>query len=329
MEKKGEIIPSHEKEKFVMKGFSDEIAKLLFKKITETKETQSREVNGIYIIKFNDIKNLHLKMSQLCISLGYIQGACNITVNYLGDSKNSFSSFEDFEKAYIDKPNETLQIVYQFNMAKKPVLDENGILKEKMESYKITVVMRSLRAISYKEDIPLFILKHMDYGSIHLEVEFVDYPIASTITSNLDEWVETIVHEEENRFLSFLQKIDNSFKSIWKCLFLFVPVITFLCFFKRHIPVDLILKSAVGIFAFLVIFMEIGKWFGSKLEYYLDNIQETSRILLTTGDNNRENKEKKHRSKNIIRSIFSFIISLVINIGVSILANIIYANLFK
>lgn len=329
MNKDEGIIPQDEKSKLIMKGFSDDIARILFKKVTETREIQSREANGIYIIKFNDIKNLHLKMSQLCESLGYIKGSCNITVDYQGDSKNKFNSFEDFEKAYIDKPNETLQIIYQFNMAKKPVIDESGNLQEKMEPYKITVVLRNLRAITYKENIPVFMLKHMDFGSIHLEVEFVDYPIASTITSNLDEWVETIAHEEENRFLSFLQKIDSSFKNIWKCLFLLVPVIIFLCFFKRQIPNSLILQSAIGIFTFLTVFMEVGKWFGVRLEYYLDNIQESSRILLTTGDNNREDKEKKRRCKNIRKSILSFAFSLVINIGISILANIICAFFLK
>ena len=269
----------------IMDDKGNEFAKVLFKKITEHKQKQTQDVSGVYIIEFNHIKNLHLKMTQLCRSLNFSEGACNVTIYFKDDTKSEFNSFELFEKSYTDRPNETLQIIYQYNMAKDPIFDSQGNLIQKMEPYVITVVFRNIRSISENEQIPLFLINRTNLSPIHMEVEFVDYPIATTLISNLNEWVKTVNHQDENSFLVFLQKHNTYFEQLCKCFFLIVPIIVFLFFFKNTIPSDYLFKSLLGAFCLLIIFMEIGKIIGSRLEFLTDSIQDSSRILLTTGDN--------------------------------------------
>ncbi len=81
---------------------------------------------------------------------------------------------------------------------------------KKHYQYKVEVVIESYE-LKNKDDIqiPDFILSFLDFESMRISIEYVDYVVARTFLATAEEWVEGLEKIHNNRFLVWLRSLLN------------------------------------------------------------------------------------------------------------------------
>ena len=151
--------------------------------------------------------------------------------------------------------------------------------------------------------------------SISVEIEYVDYIIARSISDLIREWVGTLEKVNSSKIISKIQGVSHYLRAFITLLFFTIPTVFFYLYAdKTMLPnvsenfqvVQYLLMSAFSI----VCFKEIGVFLGRNLERSIDSINanDVSFININAGDKNQLIELTKGTKRQIYNAIYKGII---------------------
>ena len=139
-------------------------------------------------LSFDDVYQLHHRIKQTCEQYRIVSQSCSFTVYYIKNTKDEFNSFDRFEFQIAGgaEPVESVLLKYEFLV----ILPSLG----KPQRYSISVrvvsrlaIERRMRQEASSFSLPRFI-KVMARHTASVEITYVDYAVARTFLTAIDEW---------------------------------------------------------------------------------------------------------------------------------------------
>lgn len=147
-------------------------------------------------ISVAEIEQISIKLHQICEQFKVVGEGCVYTVRHTNSMTQKFSSLEKF-KQY----DESLPYVIDSIIIEYSVLIESSATK-KHHQYKVDIVIESLEA-DKNDEAPDVVLAFLDYDSIKVKIDYVDYVIARTFIAAVDEWVQGLERLPTNGFVQW------------------------------------------------------------------------------------------------------------------------------
>lgn len=291
-----------------------------YAKVTGKKEQLSKFIQFNHRTNFDDLENLHVKITQVCGPLTVVQRNESVVVYHVNESKDQFSSFDSFRRynKSLVSPVENVNIEYNILITQPGLSD--------VQNYKIVIDIHSRAGILQKASgesgsMPNFIYQMMAKNTGNVKINYVDYVVAINFLIAIDLWFQSLPQEKNGFFLSFCKKISHNFPFIFR--YLSVSVFLSVCYYYfQNINYDnsRLLGLMISVFGFAYVLGGLSSKLGEWMESSVDSIYPLSYVSLNRGD---ENVVAEHirRNKRGYLSAFAFCISgLAINIVSSVVA---------
>lgn len=256
----------------------------------------------------------------------------SITIFHIKSSKERFSSFDRLNTYNTNNssPIERINIEVNF-LITPPKLS-------KPQNYKISINLISGAAVVTKnkanipDDLPMMvIMRTVQQKAVEIEIEYIDYIIARSISELLREWVETIQEVKPNNSIKKLQKKSHHFSRLTSTIFFVMAVVVCVvyanAFFTSTVLQPALLVKFLLIAGSAILFSkEVGVFFGRNIERRIDSINtnEISYIHINTGDKKQYKKFQEEIDIDKSTAWKSVFVALGIGVLSSILATIIY-----
>ena len=282
-----------------------------------TEEIRKRYKDSTFIEK-SDIKQLHIKITQLFDVHNVIASNETIIVYYDKDRKDQFTSFEKFETFNSSSNSPVTNLVFKYNVSIIPAK-----LKQPQE-YTITIRLTSriAQVKELREDAPTLV--HGPLASLlvretaEIRIEYVDYIIARGFLEAFDEWMSGTKKVNESKFVSLSKRYSHFIPAIGKL------VIAFLYGIFIYLSIDNILGPQPNIptlAKFLIISLvafylavSFSRFVLSSIERSIDSQCNLSWIKLTKGDENLIAEEESRKSRNIWVLLFNSSITIILGV---------------
>jgi hypothetical protein len=299
----------------------------LYLKIHNKINSKSEEISKSYseniLVKFVDVKELHIKTLQSIASSYPVKGSLNvrISVSHNEGESDKHNSFEEFEKHNITSPNPTSNItmIYIFT-----ILDQQT---QELENYKV-INQLSSRIADLKQiekEAPPFIssalISSMVTATAKITVQYSDYVKARHFTAMFDEWIKSCDMTENSGYINYFKSISHLITRFGK-----LTVYGLLAFFTvnamdtQHINSDQALKFLIIYASIFVIIGGISETFLHKLEKSIDSHIALSYLDINKGDA-KLITEYSNRNK---ASLFWGILGIIGTVGVGLLSSSVY-----
>jgi hypothetical protein len=293
-----------------------QVAQAFYNAVTGKTEKLTRAYNTAFIIKPDDLKQLHLKCSQMCSQWAVVAKNSNVVIDHLDDNKEQFSSFERSEIYNSSNTSPVEVIIYEYNIL------ANLPNQQRPQTYKLIVRMQSGLSLYEKMQRDLSssrLYKFFRNATIIVEIEYVDYVVARSIIATIDSWINEI--EVVTPVYNWITKLENFAHWIPRFTHLFIFTITSFSFFiltPSYIaaPGDSVQlgKWLIFVFGFVYISSMIGRYLGFGAASAIEELTATSVIKFNKGD---EKLIQKFRNKNLLQfakmffSLLGFIIQVL------------------
>lgn len=182
------------------------IIQALYREITGKTEKMSRQFQRRVVIKLEDLRQLVYRLTQTLEQYDVIEKNVSITLSHDGDDTLKFSSFERFTLYDQTKtsPIKYILITYEFLL--------KAARTEKHFNYKLNVAISPF-VLSEIDDassfnIPLSVLIG---PTVVAELEYVDYVVARSLLSAVDDWDRSLERLELGSSLSWMSKNRGKF----------------------------------------------------------------------------------------------------------------------
>lgn len=283
---------------------------------SKNEETQRSYKNNI-VVKFTDIKELHLKTIQSISALGPDQSAIGVRINVVHNEgeADSFNSFDAFETHNITSPNPTssISLIYTFVL-----IDTKS---SSVEQYKIQnqISSRIAELKQIENEAPKFLPREL-FASIltttaRIKVEYSDYVKARHFIAMFDEWIRGCDENRINRFVKVMQPNSYLISKLGVLLFQLVLAWTTICQIQSHgISQDQYVTFIVA-YAFLFVAVgSISSLFLVRLERAIDGFLTLSYLEINKGDG-KLIKEFTNRNKESVKlAVMNFSAAIFIGI---------------
>jgi hypothetical protein len=176
----------------------------IYNELTGKSEKISKSFNKPIQVEFLDVQNLNNKILQALEQYNIVSENCSVTIFYIDDTKDRFSSFERFGLHNAGSSSSVESILFKYNFL---------ILLPKTkqpQTYTISIRLASRVAVAKRMEsefygIPPQIFRLMGNRSAVVEVEYIDYMVARNLINVFDEWFKAIPSGVENKFIQLLQ----------------------------------------------------------------------------------------------------------------------------
>ena len=175
----------------------------IYNELTGKSEEVGKSYSKPIRVKFSDIEQLNHKITQACEQYNVVSGSCSVTVYYVDDTRDQFSSFDRFRlhNSGSTSPVESVLLKYNFLVllpkTKKP------------QSYTVSIRLASRVAVSKRMKsefygTPPSIFRLMGNRTAVVEIQYVDYMVARNFLNLIDEWFKGIPTATEFKPLHWL-----------------------------------------------------------------------------------------------------------------------------
>lgn len=269
---------------------------------SKNEETQRSYKNNI-VVKFTDIKELHLKTIQSISALGPDQSAIGVRINVVHNEgeADSFNSFAAFETHNITSPNPTssISLIYTFVL----IDTKSGSVEQYKIQNQISSRIAELKQI--ENEAPKFLPREL-FASIltttaRIKVEYSDYVKARHFIAMFDEWIRGCDENRINRFVKIMQPNSYLISKLGVLLFQLVLAWTTISQIHSHgISQDQYVTFIVA-YAFLFVAVgSISSLFLVRLERAIDGFLTLSYLEINKGDG-KLIKEFTNRNKESVK----------------------------
>ncbi|WP_019602888.1 hypothetical protein [Teredinibacter turnerae] len=307
---------------------SFQLAQDFYNEITGKSEKIGEKHDLPVIINKNDIEQLNFRVLQTLEQYNVISLNYAVSVKYINDSSERFSSIERFSLHAENKGKAVENVSLEYRVLL--VLPKLG----RPQEYKITVELRSRECAieSMKDDFgqlkfgfPIFLFERSI--TAEFEIEFVDISVARSLMTTLNDWYETLEKTSVNALIKYVRSKSSTFPSIGSWLVLLSSLyFTFkysTVYFDQSAQNDF---QHLGLFVlsfgtFISAMHRIGNWLGKISERSIDSIYESSYINLSKSDLNLVSSSAMSRKKSLYKVIASVLITLTYGVSASLVAN--------
>ncbi len=298
---------------------SMQLVQSIYNEITGKKETIARRYHDNHQTVFSDLKTLNTKIEQLYEQYKIVSKNCSVSIYYLNDCREIYSSFERFElyDSTSISPVENVLLEYNFLI----ILPNT----QKPQSYKIEINLTSRVALMKRQRLEtglerkLFsIMGRMRTAGI--EIEYIDYTVARNFMVAIEEWFKSIHKIELSKFLNFSERHSEYIPIIYQIIT--VAILTTALFSNHESllgsnPSVITLFGAailsMGSFYFvLIVVRKLGRISESAFDFY----KPASGLKLNRGD---EIAFKEYETSNR-KQLVGLLVATLLTIGINIIS---------
>lgn len=304
---------------------SFQILQDIYNEITGKREEIENRYKIQFQLRFEDIEQLHIKINQLYEQYNIKSHNCSVTLFYVKETKEVFSSFERFKLFNQSSLSEVERVYLKYNFL--IVLPKT----KRTQSYELEINLSSQIAArkSIKENIrpPAKIFQIFLGQTAIVSMKYIDYLVARNFLDTIDEWFRALPTNKSSTLFTKLSERSHYFPVLLKNGFFILASYLLYKKYLYFIPpntTDLSIFSKYAIVTIPIIYfsLRIGLTFGKYIEDAIDDMQPLSYICLTRGDEKLIAQTKRNNKIKIIKAIGSLLMALLTGIGASIIANL-------
>ncbi|MHA1055851.1 hypothetical protein [Enterobacter mori] len=294
--------------------------------ITGKTEKISFKSSADLLIDFDELNQIHHKISQLCDVHNIIARSESITIFHTKERKENFTSFDRFKIYNKSITSPTLTALMEYNFSILPAGSVNP------QQYKVTIRLNSRVSLmkQMKDEAPAFmrgrIFGFMYGPTADISVEYADYVIARSFVEAMQEWVDGCRKSDSKlKTLQKLQGVSHFIPGVVS----FVNGLLLTYFFIKNVPVVLnvnssyleVLQYGILFFASFMLTSKIATFLGGTIETSIDRYTPLSYLSLNKGDERVIDDYKKEKSSNVLSFFFSTFSTVVLGVVSSLIAN--------
>ncbi|MGM0953783.1 MAG: hypothetical protein ACQEW7_12490 [Pseudomonadota bacterium] len=296
----------------------------LYHQITGRTEKIKKSYSNNLLMKFEDIEQLHYKISQICNVHDVIARNENITIFYEKDTKDTFTSFERFKRYNSNQTSATVNVVLKYNFSIK--IPET----QKPQEYTVTIkLINRIAAIrKIREEAPPFLPGHI-FNSLaeniaEINVEYVDYVVARQFIEAFSEWIKGVQSEPKTKTINTLKRysfiIPKAIPIILSVIFGYFAVSSIPD--QEIININQALKyiAIYGIGIYLIV--TISSTAGHIIENSIDTHQSISYIKLNKGDERLIEESNTGRALRITKFVIGCALTIMLGVASAMLEKI-------
>lgn len=298
----------------------------IYNELTGKSEEVGKSYSKPIQVKFSDIEQLDHKISQACEQYNVVSGNCSITVYYVDDTRDRFSSFERFRmhNSGCASPVESILLKYSFLVllpkTKQP------------QSYTISIRLASRVAVMRRMEGEFYgpppqILRLMGNRTAVVEVEYIDYMVARNLLHVVDEWFKGIPTAVEFKWLNWLRYRSHHIPKMARFFTGVIVGLIVIALLPKYVvsgSVDLLPYGLFSAWAMLGAFSayRMAGFFATLIENAIDEWTEVSYVSITKGDEIEISKAQKKNRFAVIKGSAGFLLTVSISIATKIIATI-------
>lgn len=299
---------------------SMQLMQSIYNEITGKTEEISQGYKNPYQVKLDDFIQLNAKITQLEEQYSICAKNTNITIYYLKDTKEVFSSFERF-LAYDSSrlsPIESVIFKYDF-MIKLPNT-------KKLQPYTLSIRIGSKITMieKIKKDVPpgMPFIQYFVGNHAMVTINYIDYIVARTFQDGIKEWVEGLDEDKNAAHIRPIQSISEYIPRITKYS-LFAIALYYAYSFSNILSFNMTILAKYILLSSSVVFISyrIGNRLGRFAEDGIDNMLDLSYVSLNKGDEREIRKAMRRNRFEILKIVVGILGSIAIGIFSSYIAN--------
>lgn len=287
----------------------------IYNTLTGKFERISQSFDRAYLIKMEDLQQLHIRINQCCESYGARLKNESITVYHVGGAKETFSSFDRFKIYNKSNTSPVENVNIEYNILITPA----GSAKVVPYRIRLNLISRA----GLREKSPgMFIgssslLKFLGRPDGFVSIEYADYSAARHFLTQINEWYEALEFSSERAWLKKMQELSHWLRYIVPVSILCTTILglgrVHAAKLNANVDASLITSitqiTSVSIFAWLLAMIA-----GRSIEASIDRIQPISYVLLNRGDEKIKEKWKKSNITNLAIATTTTIGAISVNI---------------
>lgn len=295
--------------------------------LTGKTESIQKSYKKLLKIKFDDISQLHYKLSQSCEQFHVKVSNLSVTVYYFDSTKEQYTSFDRFKLHCIESPHpiESVQLKYEFLIVPPKI--------NKPQQYIVTIRLASKIIVDKVLSQQFFgaiprIFQQMGEHTAIVKVEYVDYTVARNFLSVIDDWLITVPSSQENKFVGWIQArpyVISRLARLFSVAFCFFVLLYLYPSYISPESIDLFnfgrFFIVTAVLLYVIVLLSI--WASGFVESAFENWSKIAFIGITKGDARAIEEAQRKNRRAIARGIFGTIGTMLISIVASVCANMI------
>jgi len=301
-----------------------EILQAMYREITGKTEKISKYYAASIELDIDTISQLFYRVTQTINQFGPIERSETITVNHLGDDKLTFSSFERFRLYDTNKRAPIAAILISFNILIR------SAQTEKPYNYKLTVRFLPFVLKEAEQEGLSFRYLIGPYAErpLYAEIEYVDYVVARSVISAVDEWVNSIKNTENSPISDWFIKHQEKFEPIIIGLGVIASIFAIISLapnYTANIPENFHLFGKYILFGivWVIITYLIYAGFASHIVLGWYNYRKISFSMINKGDRDNKNSSLKIIGRHKKYTV-AFLIAASVHMAVDIFSKFIF-----
>lgn len=296
----------------------------IYNEFTGKTEEISQGYSKSFQVTLIDIEQLNAKINQVQEQYNICSKNCSVTIYYLSDTRERFSSFERFKLYDASRLSPVESVLLQYNfLIKLPNIN-------RLQSYTISIRLASRIATikKMKEEIPEGIpLRALYIGrTANVSINYVDYLVARNFQDTVKGWIDGLEEHKFPKWFKLLQRKSYYIPIVTKYSIsglVFGLILKYLPTFLPVGTIDLNHLAKFQLLAFMALFVSfrLAAWLGTISESAVDNFLELSYLRLNKGDEKEIKMAQDNNKAFTIRAIAGIIGTLVLGILASLIAN--------
>jgi len=289
----------------------------IYHQITSRTENIEKLYSENYTLSFGDVEHLHHKIKQVIDIHHVVAMTESITVFFLKDRKEQYSSFERFSLYNPNLVSPVVNILLEYNISLVVPCTC------KPQTYKITVNIGSRVGLLKKleeddPDMPWFIRSRIFGPTIKAHIDYVDYVVARTFLDGIDEWVSGCKKNIISNYIKIFKKCSDIVPEIFENSMALVIIIVAFMNSNRIVSQNVISQDTVRYCLMFVasffIFCPLAMRFGITIERLIDSYQPLSYLSLNKGDENLIKEFEKAQKKTLWYVIINVVATVLLGI---------------
>ena len=318
----GSIVPdSHDGDELVDLGqnrlVSMQTVQQIYHEITGQKEELSGTYRANHIAGLPELNQINNKIEQACEQYNVVGKNCSVTVYFVDDQKQVFSSFSRFSSIDTSSPSAIERILIKYDLL--VVLPLVGT----PQPYEIEIDISSRAAAierrkQFEDDSALFFGFYLPAtGSV--SITYVDYVVARTFKQIVDDWFATLPSTSEGKVGTWLRKYYREFPLAFRALSLSIFFIAcYLSFYANANVSDYSTKDLVKVGIYTLAGSNLVFIFADRLGFSAvsaaQKMQQISYLNVTRGDGQTFRKLKSSNKKNLIAVVLAATSTVALNV---------------